>query len=161
MSPTEQQLCQEEIKQLLARKLIEPCKSAWACPDFYVNKHYEQRKGKRRLVINYKAMNEALEPIRYPLPLPSKYTRFSKISGVNVFSKFHLKSGFWKIGINPEDRYKTTFVVPSRQYQWMVMPFGLKNAPSEFQKRMEDIFKSYDFIIVNIDDLLVYSKDIQ
>jgi hypothetical protein len=84
---------------------------------------------------------------------------FSKIGKCNIFSKFDLKSGFWQIGIIPKDRYKTAFVVPNGQYQWKVMPFGLKNAPSEFQKRMDDIFKHLSFVIVYIDDLLVCSVD--
>lgn len=84
-----------------------------------------------------------------------------KIAKANVFfSKFYLKSGFWQIGINPKDRYKTTFVVPSGQFQMTIIPFGLKNAPLEFQKRMEDLFKYYSFIIVYIDNLLIFSRDI-
>jgi hypothetical protein len=51
-------------------------------------------------------------------------------------------------------------VVPQGQYQWTVMPFGLTNAPSEFQKRMEDIFKPLTFVLVYIDDLLVFSRDV-
>lgn len=84
----------------------------------------------------------------------------SKIAKENVFSKFDLKSGFWQIGINPEDRYKTTFVVPGGQFQWTIIPFGLNNAPSEFQNRVEYLFKYYSFIIEYIDDLLIFSKDI-
>jgi len=109
------------------------------------------------MVINYRTLNEALLPIRFPLP--SKEFLFSKIGKCNIFSKFDLKSGFEQIGIVPKDRYKTTFVVPNGQYQWRVMPFGLKNAPSEFQKRMDDIFKHLNFVIVYIDDLLVCSYD--
>jgi hypothetical protein len=70
-----------------------------------------------------------------------------------------LKSGFWQIGITPKDRFKTTFVVLQGQYQWRVMPFGLKNAPYEFQKRMEDIFRDQEFVIVYIDDVFVFSVD--
>ena len=99
MSPTEQQAWKEEIQQLLERKLIEPCKSSWACPAFDVNKHSEQKRGTKRLVLNYEVLNDALEPIRYPLP--NKELLFSKIAKANVFNKFSLKSGFWKIGIAP------------------------------------------------------------
>ena len=109
------------------------------------------------MVINYRALNDALLPIRFPLP--SKELLFSKIGKCNVFNKFDLKSGFWQISIIPKDRYKTTFVVPNGQYQWKVIPFGLNNAPSEFQKRMDDIFKHLNFVIVYIDDLLVCSVD--
>ena len=62
-----------------------------------------------------------------------------------------MKSGFWQIQIAEKDRYKTAFVVPFGHYEWNVMPFGLKNAPSEFQNIMNEIFnQSYDFIIVDV-----------
>lgn len=157
MLPTENEYCQSEIKELLQRKLIESSKSPWACPTFYVNKHSEQKRGKPRMVINYRALNEAPLPIRFPLP--SKELLFAKIGKCNILSKFDLKSGFGQIGITPKDRFKTSFVVPNGQYQWRVMPFGLKNAPSEFQKRMDDIFKHLLFVIIYIDYLLVCSLD--
>ncbi|PKI33867.1 hypothetical protein CRG98_045738 [Punica granatum] len=68
-----------------------------------------------------------------------------------------MKSGFWQIQITEKDRYKTAFTVPFGQFEWNVMPFGLKNAPSEFQKIMNDIF---DFIIVYINDVLIFSQNI-
>jgi len=74
------------------------------------------------------------------------------------FSKFDFKSGYWQIHIAESDRFKTAFNVPMGQYEWNVMPFGLKNAPSEFQKIMNDIFMPFtNFIIVYIDDILVLS----
>ena len=61
----------------------------------------------------------------------------------------------------PSDRYKTAFTVPFGQFEWTVMPFGLKNAPSEFQKIMNDIFNPYsNFCIVYIDDVLIYSQSL-
>ena len=73
-----------------------------------------------------------------------------------------MKSGFWQIQIQESDRYKTAFTVPFGQYEWNVMPFGLKNAPSEFQKIMNDIFYSFsNFIIVYIDDVLIFSQTIE
>ncbi|PKI44343.1 hypothetical protein CRG98_035254 [Punica granatum] len=72
-----------------------------------------------------------------------------------------MKSGFWHIQITEKDRYKTAFTVPFGQFEWNVMPFRLKNAPSEFQKIMNDIFSAYsDFIIVYIDDVLIFSKNV-
>jgi len=72
-----------------------------------------------------------------------------------------MKSGFWKIQMAEADHYQTTFTLPSGHYEWNVMAFGLKNAPSEFQNIMNDIFTPYtSFIIVYIDDVLVFSKSI-
>ena len=72
-----------------------------------------------------------------------------------------MKSGFWQIQIDEKDKYKTAFTVPFGHYEWNVMPFGLKNAPSEFQNIMNDIFTPYtSFSIVYIDDVLIFSNSI-
>jgi len=72
-----------------------------------------------------------------------------------------MKSRFWQIQIAKVDRYKTAFIVPFGHYEWNAMPFGLKNAPFEFQNIMNDIFTPLvSFIIVYIDDVLVFSKSI-
>lgn len=83
--------------------------------------------------------------IRYPVP--NRQTLMTRIAGSRIFSKFDLKSGFWQVKIAEKDRYKTAFVVPSGQYEWCVMPFGLKNAPSEFLKIMHKIVKPFYFAI--------------
>jgi len=151
--------CQTEIKDLLNKKLIRPSKSPWSCAAFYVNKQAEQERGTPRLVINYKPLNQALKWIRYPIP--NKKDLLNRLHSAKIFSKFDMKSGFWQIQIQEKDRYKTAFTVPFGQYEWNVMPFGLKNAPSEFQKIMNDIFNSYsNFTIVYIDDVLIFSQSI-
>ncbi|KAL9432645.1 hypothetical protein AB3S75_027633 [Citrus x aurantiifolia] len=67
-----------------------------------------------------------------------------------------MKSGFWQIGIKEDDRHKTAFVVPHGHYEWNVMPFGLKNAPSESQNRMDEVYKSISgFCLIYIDDALI------
>ena len=72
-----------------------------------------------------------------------------------------MKSGFWQIQIHPKDRYKTAFTVLFGQYEWTVMPFGLKNASSEFQRIMNDIYNPFsEFCIVYIDDVLIFSQTI-
>jgi len=72
-----------------------------------------------------------------------------------------MKSGFWQIQIHEKDKYKTTFVTPFGQYEWNVMPFGLKNAPSEFQNIMNDVLSPLiKYSIVYIDDVFIFSKSI-
>ena len=66
-----------------------------------------------------------------------------KLHSAFIFLKFDMKSGFWQIQIHPKDRYKTAFTVPFEQYEWTVMPFGLKNARSEFQRIINDIYNPY------------------
>ena len=76
-----------------------------------------------------------------------------------MFSKFDLKSRFWQLGIHPEDRHKTGFCIPNHHFQWRVMPFGLKTAPSLFQKAMIKIFQPIlHSVLVYIDDILLVSN---
>ena len=152
--------CKEEIESLLNKGLIRSSKSPWSCAAFYVNNQAEKERGVPRLVINYKPLNKALQWIRYPLP--NKRDLLNRLYSANIFSKFDMKSGFWQIQIKETDRYKTAFTVPFGHYEWNVMPFGLKNAPSEFQRIMNDIFNPYSsFSIVYIDDVLIFSKGIK
>ena len=111
-----------------------------------------------RLLVNNKPVNKMLQPIRYPLL--GKSSLLQQVAGKCIFNKFDLKSGFYQIGINKDDRYKTTFVVPHGQYQWKVTPFGLANALAEFQKMMEDIFRNHPWILVYIDDILICAKSL-
>ena len=153
------EFCKKEISDLLVKKLIRNSKSPWSCSTFYVQKNAEIERGTPRLVINYKPLNKVLEWIRYPIP--NKNDPVHRLSEAMVFSKFNMKSGFWQIQISENDRYKIDFTTPFGHYEWNVMPFGLKNAPSEFQNIMNDIFNSFShFTVVYIDDVLVYSSSI-
>ena len=140
--------------------MIRPSHSPWSCAAFYVQKASEIERGTPRLVINYKLLNKVLQWIRYPIP--NKKDLIQRIYNATIFSKFDMKSGFWQIQIKPEDRYKTAVTIPFGHYEWNVMPFGLKNAPSEFQNIMNDIFNDYTkFSIVYIDDVLIFSNSIE
>ena len=160
MSPELLEYCKKEINDILSKKLIRPSRSPWSCAAFYVQKASEIERGTPRLVINYKPLNKVLQWIRYPIL--NKKDLIQRIYNVTIFSKFDMKSGFWQIQIKPEDRYKTTFTIPFGHYEWNVMPFGLKNAPSEFQNMMNDIFNDYTkFSIVYIDNVLIFSNSIE
>jgi len=93
--------------------------------------------------------------------IPHKGNLVSRIAGAKIFSKFDMKTRFWQVSIKEEDRFKTTFNVPFGHYECNFMPFGLKHAPSKFQKVMDQVFRSYfDWLIVYIDDVLIFSKSI-
>lgn len=100
-----------------------------------------------------------MEWIRYPIQ--NNRDLITRLSGSIIFSKFDLKSEFWQIQIHEKDKYKTAFVTPFGQYEWNVMPFSLKNAPSEFQNIMNDILGPLSkYSIVYIDDV-TFSKSIE
>ena len=155
MRPELLEYYKKEINDLLSKKMIRPNHSPWSCAAFYVHKASEIERDTPRLVINYKPLNKVLQWIKYPIP--NKKGLIQRLYNATIFSKFDMKFGFWQIQIQPEDKYKTTFTVPFGHYEWNVMPFVLKNAHSEFQNIMNDIFNNYTrFSIVYIDDILIF-----
>ncbi|ACV74337.1 putative polyprotein [Pelargonium vein banding virus] len=118
----------------------------------------KETRGKERMVYNYRSLNDNTHKDQYSLP--GINTILKKIGTSKVYSKFDLKSGFHQVAMDEESIPWTAFCVPGGLYEWLVMPFGLKNAPSVFQRKMDDCFKGTEaFIAVYIDDILVFSKN--
>ena len=158
MNPDHLKLAVDECSQLLSQELIEATTSSWTCETFYVNKRLEQVHGKLRLVINYKPLNQFLVDDKFPLP--RRKVLFANLAQAKIFSKFDLKAGFWHLEIHPLERYKTAFCIPQHHYQWTVMSFSLKTAPSLFQKAMTKIFSPImENALIYINDILLFSPD--
>lgn len=116
--------------------------------NFYVNKNSKIERGTPRPMINYKLLSTALKLIHYPIV--NKNDLLQEIYSAFIFSKLDMKSRFfWQILIDPKDWYMIALTVSFGQYEWNIIPFGLKNTPSEFQRIMNDIFNAYSkFYIV-------------
>ena len=111
-----------------------------------------------RMVIDYHALNKITVKDRFPLPHPEDL--IAKLHGMN-FTKLDFWSGFHQHRCHPETIEKTAFIGPDALYEWLVMPFGAANAPSEFMRPMADLlFEHIDkgYCIVFIDDILVFSR---
>ena len=145
---------------MLQQGLIEPTTSDWACQAFYVEKRSKLIRGKKRLVIDYQPLNAFLRDEKFPLL--KIQSLFVHLQEAKIFSKFDLKVGFWQLGISSSDILKMAFCIPNAHYQWTVMPFGLKVAPSMFQKAMVKIFSPIlHHVLVYIDDILLFSTNHQ
>ena len=128
--------------------------SPWGAPVLSVKK----RDGSMRLCIDYRQLNKVTIKNRYPLPRIDDL--MDQLVGASVFSKIDLRSGYHQIRVKSEDVPKTAFRTRYGHYEYLVMPFGVTNAPGVFMDYMNRTFYPYldRFVVVFIDDILVYSK---
>jgi hypothetical protein len=142
----------EHIKELLEKCFIHPSSSPWGAPMIFVLK----KDGTQRLCIDYCALNEVTVKNKYLLPRIDVV--FDQHFGACAFSKINLQSGCHQLKIRECDIPKTAFISRYGLYKYMVMSFGLTNAPTYFMFLMNIVFMEYPdkFVVVFIDDILVY-----
>ena len=144
-----------QLQELLEKRFIRPSVSPWGAPMLFVKK----KDGTLRLCIDYRQLNKLTIKNKYPLPRIDDL--FDQLKGASIFSKIDLRSGYHQLGIKDVDVHKTTFRTRYGHYEFLVMPFGLTNALAAFMDLMNLVFRPYvdQFVVVFIDDILVYSKD--
>ncbi|GKC23998.1 putative reverse transcriptase domain-containing protein, partial [Tanacetum coccineum] len=145
---------QVEFQIDLVPGFIRPSFSPWGAPVLFVKKKDDSF----QMCINYRELNKLTVKNRYPLPRINDL--FDQLQGSRVYSKIDLRSGYHQLRVHEEDIPKTAFRTRYGQYEFQVMPFGLTSAPAVFMDLMNRVCKPYmdRFVIVFIDDILIYSK---
>jgi hypothetical protein len=134
MPPNELAELKTQLQDLLEKGFIRPSSSPWGCPAIFVKKKD---------------------------PVPQIDILFDQLTGARVFSKIDLRSGYHQIRIRPKDIPKTAFTTRYRLFEYLVMSFGLTNAPAHFTYLMNLVFmpKLDKFVVIFIDDILIYYKN--
>jgi hypothetical protein len=157
MSPVELKELKIQLQGLLDKCYIHPSISPWGCSTLFV----EKKDKEPRLCVDYRPLNPVTIKNKYPLPCID--ILFGQLAGVQVLSKIDLRSGYHEIKICVEDIHKTAFTTRYALFEYLVMSFGLTNAPAHFMYLMNSVFipELDKFVLVFIDDILIYSRSME
>nr|GEX22952.1 putative reverse transcriptase domain-containing protein [Tanacetum cinerariifolium] len=155
LAPSEMKELAKQLQELSEKGFIIPSSSPWGAPVLFVKK----KDGSFRMCIDYRELNKLTVKNRYPLPRIDDL--FDQLQGSSVYSTIDLRSGYHQLRVREQYVPKIAFRTRYGHYEFQVMPFGLTNAPAIFMALMNRVCKPYldKFVIVFIDDILIYSKN--
>ncbi len=151
-SPEQRAEVDRQVKELLDRNLIQPSDSAWASPIVLVGK----KDGSKRLCCDYRKINDVTVKDAYPLPRIDD--SLDSLGGAKYFSTLDLAAGYWQVEMDEDAKSKSAFVTTSGLFEWNVLPFGLCNAPSTFERLMDYVLAGlqWDMLLVYLGDVIVF-----
>ena len=153
LSPAKLAVAKREFDALLDLKIIRPSSSPWASPLHMVKKS----DGTWRPCGDYRRVNALTVPDRYPLP--NIQTFHYRLAGAKLFSKLDLIKAYHFIPMNAADIGKTAICTPFGSFEYLRMPFGLRNSSGTFQRFLDSQLRDFDFALSYVDDILIFSRD--
>lgn len=153
----ERELIQAQVDRMLQQGIIEESQSPWSSPVVLVKKP----DGSWRFCVDYRRLNSVTVNDVYPIPVIEN--ALHRLEGSILFSILDLQAGYHQLSVAPQDRPKTAFVTADGLYQYKVVPFGLKCAPSRFQRTMDLVLAGlrWTSCLVYIDDIIIYGRTLE
>ncbi|DBA66174.1 TPA: hypothetical protein ACH3X2_14269 [Trebouxia sp. C0005] len=152
LSPKDKAEVERQLADLLEKGFIQPSRSAWGAPVTFVAK----KSSELRMCVDYCALDQVTAKDKYPLPRIDDL--LDRLQGASVFSSLDLQSWYHQVRIADEDVPKTAFRTHKGLFEFRVLSFGLTNAPAVFQREMNKVFAGLPFVLVYLDDILMFSK---
>ena len=163
---------QRELEILEKAEVIVRSVSPWASPIIVVPKRTAPGEPpKRRLCVDYRALNSLLPPVKKAfskakgiltlVPLPKIDEIYARLKGSNIYSTFDMRSGYYHMVLSEKSRPKSAFVSSFGKWEFKRCPFGLAQAPAYFQRLVNEVLSGLTFAFGYLDDILVYSPDIE
>ncbi|KAJ2947350.1 hypothetical protein O0L34_g17078 [Tuta absoluta] len=158
--PKQREEIKKQVDNLLKQGIIRESVSPWSCPVHIVPKKADASgKVKWRLVVDYRRLNDRTIEDKYPLPNINDI--LDRLGRAQYFTTLDLASGYHQVEMHPNDVEKTAFSTERGHYEFLRMPFGLKNAPSTFQRLMDHILRGIENVFTYLDDVIIISTSLQ
>ena len=153
---------EKQVNELLEKGIITPSKSPYNISLWVVPKKLDQSgKPRCRVVLDFRPLNEKTIPMAYPLPNITDI--FDQVGNAQYFTVIDCVSGFHQIALDEADAHKTALSTPSEHFEFVRMPFGLRNAAPEYQRSMNITLDGMigKSVFVYIDDIVIYAKTLE
>ena len=152
----QRQEIEQQVQNMLERGIIRPSRSPWSSPIVLVKK----KDGSMRFCVDYRELNK--QTVKDSFPLPRIDECIDNLAGSKYFCTLDLASGYWQVPLDEDAKLKSAFVIPGGLFEFEVMPFGLCNAPSTFERLMETVFVGlqWKILLIYLDDMIIFGSSV-